>query len=204
MFTINIYLKLGLIVLFLGGGFVLWGLYGFWYSFFFLLVGLGLLASYFLLGTLNSSAQLMETGDIDAAEKRLNMTKFPNLLLSALRPNYKILQGSFASQRGDEKLAQDYFNEALAMDLKTDDEKAMVLLQLASIQAKKNNIPGAKKHMNELKKLKITMSQAKEQVEYLEMGIKQLEANRKAGMGRGGKRGGMMQPGGKRRRPKMR
>jgi len=204
MFTINIYLKLALIVLFLGGGIVLWMIYGFGFAWLFLLAGLLLLASYLFLGTLNSTAKLMEAGDIDGAEKRLKMTIAPNLLLSAMRPNYKILQGSFASQRGDEQEAQKYFNEALAMDLKTDDEKAMVLIQLASIRAKKGNITGAKKYLNDLKKLKVTMTQTKDQIEYIDMAVKQMEASKKASLGRGGKRGGMMQPGGKRRRPKMR
>jgi len=204
MFTINIYLKLALIALCFGLGILFWILYGFGYASLFLFVGLVLLASYILLGTLNSTAQLMEQGDIDGAEKRLKMTLAPNLLISAMRPNYKILQGSFASHRGNEAEAQEYFNEALSMDLRTDDEKAMVLLQLASLKAKKGNITGAKKYMSDLKKLKVTMSQTKEQIEMIDMSLKQYEAQRKAQMGYGGKRGGMMQPGGKRRRPKMR
>lgn len=204
MLTINIYLKLALIVLFLGGGIVLWSIYGFWYSFFFLLVGILLLVSYFLLGTVQSASTFIQDGDFEGADKRLNMTVFPNWLYVTNRAIYKILKGTIASQTGKSKIAEGYFNEALALNLPTDNEKGMVLIQLASIHANKNNITGAKNYFNQAKKLKITEPQIKEQLELMDKAFSQSQASRRASQGMGGKRGGMMQPGGKRRRPKMR
>ncbi len=204
MLTINIYLKLALIVLFLGGGIVLWSIYGFWYSFIFLLIGLLLLASYFLLGTVQSASTLMQDGDFQGADKRLNMTVLPKWLYVTNRAIYKILKGTIASQTGDNKTAEGYFNEALAMDLPTDNEKGMVLLQLANIQANKNNFTGAKNYFSQAKKLKITEPQIKEQLDLMDKAFSQSQASRRASQGMGGRRGGMMQPGGKRRRPKMR
>lgn len=204
MLTINIYLKLALIVLFLGGGIVLWSIYGFWYSFFFLLVGIGLLASYILLGTVQSASAFIQESDFAGADKRLNMTIAPNLLYVTNRAIFKILKGTIASQTGKNKEAEDYFNEALALKLPTDNEKGMVLIQLASIHANKGNMTGAKNYFNQAKKLKITEPQIKEQLGFIEKAFSQSQANRRAAQGMGGSRGGMMQPGGKRRRPKMR
>lgn len=204
MLTINIYLKLALIVLFLGGGIVLWSIYGFWYSFFFLLVGIGLLVSYFLLGTVQSASAFIQESDFDAADKRLNMTVAPNLLYVTNRAIFKILKGTIASQTGKTKEAEVFFNDALELKLPTDNEKGMVLIQLASIHANKGNMTGAKNYFNQAKKLKITEPQIKEQLTYIEKAFNQSQASRKASQGMGGKRGGMMQPGGKRRRPKMR
>lgn len=201
MFTINIYLKLALIVLFLGGGIVLWSIYGFWYSFFFLLIGIGLLVSYILLGTVQSASVFIQDSDFAAADKRLNMTVAPNLLYVTNRAIFKILKGTIASQTGKSKEAEEYFNEALALKLPTDNEKGMVLIQLASIHANKGNMTGAKNYFNQAKKLKITEPQIKEQLTYIEKAFNQNQASRKAAQGN---RGGMMQPGGKRRRPKMR
>ena len=69
MFTINIYLKLGLIALCLVGGIVLTIFEGFIYSWPFFLVGIILLVSYLLLGTVASAANLVQTMDFDGAEK---------------------------------------------------------------------------------------------------------------------------------------
>ena len=69
MFTINIYLKFALIALGLIGGIIMSATMGFWYGFPFILIGLGLLISYFLLGTVASAGQLLQTQDFNAAEK---------------------------------------------------------------------------------------------------------------------------------------
>ena len=71
MFSINIYLKLALIALCLVGGVLLAIFQGFWYAFPILLIGILLLASYLLLGTIQSAAKFIQTMDFEGAEKRL-------------------------------------------------------------------------------------------------------------------------------------
>ena len=117
---------------------------------------------------------------------------------------YYIIKGTIFSQTNRPKEAEALFNQALELDLPTDNERGMVLLQLASIHANKGNMAGAKNHFNQLKKLKITEPQIKEQVEFLEKALNQNMASRKAAqsMGKSGMK--MMSHGGKRRRPKMR
>ena len=77
MFSINIKLKFALIALFLVGGILLAIFQGFWYALPFILVGIGLLASYIMLGTVQSAAQLVQEMKFEEAEERLNLTWKP-------------------------------------------------------------------------------------------------------------------------------
>jgi len=203
MFKINIYLKFALIALLLGGGIILSFIYGFWYAFIFLLIGLGLLASYFLLGTIQSSAEMVQAMDIDGAEKRLNLTYFPKFLLSSIRPVFYIIKGTIAMQRNDMDGAEGHLTEALNLN-PADSEKGMVLLQLANISAQKNKWTAAQNYYRDAKKLNITEPQLKEQVKEFGKALKNRgQAKAAQGMGRRGQQ--MMQGGkSKRRRPKMR
>jgi disulfide bond formation protein DsbB len=85
MFTINIYLRFALIGLLLIGGTILAFFTGFWYAFPILLIGLGLVISYILLGTIQSAAKFMQDSDFDNVEKRLKLTLKPNWLYSTNR-----------------------------------------------------------------------------------------------------------------------
>lgn len=205
MFTINIYLKFALIALFLGGGIITTIFYGFVWSWPLLLVGILLLASYVLLGTVQSAAQLVQDMEFDAAEKRLGLILSPKLLYVTNRAFYYIMKGSIAMQKKDTKVAEEYFDTALGMKLPSDNERAMVLLQLANANATRNNWTKAKNYFREAKKLNVTQSDIKFQLEHFDKVLNnqgQMKAARR--MGKQGHK--MMQgPGSsKRRRPKMR
>jgi tetratricopeptide (TPR) repeat protein len=205
LFKINIYLKFALIAVFLIGGIGLAFAYGFWYAFIFILAGLILLASYFLLGTIQSSAEKLQMMDFDGAEKQLRLTFFPNLLYVTNRAIYYVLKGSIAAQRKENKIAEEHFNKALALKLPTDNEKAMVLLQMASIQLQKSNFAGAQNYLSQLKKLRISEPMIKEQVDQLDKAIQSRgNINVARSMGKGGMAQMMRMGGGKRRRPPMR
>ncbi len=171
MFTINIYLKFAIIAVLLIGGIALAIAYGFWYAFPLLLVGVGFLASYFLLGTVQSAAQMVETQDIDAAENRLALTLWPNLLYKANRAYYYMLKGSFAAQRKQSDVAENFFIKARDTGLPTGNEEAMVLLQLANLQATKGKWNQAKLYFKEAKKIKVTEPTIKAQLNQFEKGI---------------------------------
>src|SRR5690349_14051683 len=101
MFTINVYLRFALIILGIFGGVFLSSAYGFWYGFPFVLVGVILLAGYLLLGTIQSAAQLMQTMQFDAVEKRLSLTFFPGLLYKANRAYMYMIKGTIAMYKKD-------------------------------------------------------------------------------------------------------
>ena len=207
MFTINIYLKFALIVIGFAAGAVLTGTMGFWYAFPFWLMGIIMLASYIFLGTVQSAAQLVQDGAFEAAEKRLSLTKFPNLLYITNRAFYYIMKGTLSSQAGDQKTAEEYFNTALGLNLPSDNEKAMVLMQLANIKASKNNWTAATNYFKQAKKLNVTQSDIRNQLDYFEKALHNNRGQFKAARSMGKQGMKMMRNaggGGKRRRPKMR
>ncbi len=203
MFSINIYLKFAIIAICFIGGIILTVTSGFGYSWIFFLTGIIFLASYFLLGTIQSASEMLQKMDFDGAEKRLGLTFFPKMLYVTNRAFYFILKGSLAAQRKDNTAAEGFFNQALALKLPSDNEKAMILLQMAGIQAQKNNWNGARNYFYQTKGLKITEPQLKEQFKQFETAINN-RGQMKLAQSMGMKTGQMMAPGGKRRRPKMR
>jgi len=202
MFTINIYIKFALIAIGFLGGIIFTMIWGFGYSWIFFLIGIIFLVSYLMLGTIQSSTELLQKMDFEGAEKRLNLTFFPRLLYVTNRAFYYILKGSLSAQRKENAVAEGYFNKALSLKLPSDNEKAMVLLQMAGIQAQRNNWTGAKNYFYQAKKLKVTESQLKEQMRQFETAIDnrgQMKVAQSMGM-----RTNQMTGGGKRKRLRVR
>ena len=204
MFKINIYVKFALIAVFLLGGIALSFVYGFGYTWILILIGLIFLASYLLLGTIQSAAEKIQLMDFAGAEKMLGLTFFPNLLYVTNRSIFYILKGSIEAQRKDTKAAEEYFQKALSLKLPSDNEKAMVLLQMCNIQMMKNNWPGAQNYFMQVKKLHISEKLIKEQIDQVEKAINSRgNINVARSMGKQGMQM-MRMGGGKRRRPPMR
>lgn len=201
MFTINIYLKLALIVLFLGGGVVLAFTSGFWYSFPILLIGIILLASYVLLGTVQSAALFMQSSDFDACEKRLALTLNPKFLYVTNRAYYFLIKGSIAMQRNQIDVAESWLQQAQQLKLPTDNEKAMILIQMINIHMNKNRLTQANNAYRELKKLNVSGDVFKDQIKMIDDVMKQQGRMKMAGQM---DKRMMFRPGGKRKMPKMR
>lgn len=202
MIKINIYLKFAVIILGVLGGTGMSIAWGFWYGFPFILVGLVFLASYFLLGTVQSAAELMQTGDLDSCEQRLSLTYFPGLLFSANRAYYFMLKGTIAQQRGNKQEAEKYLKGAQEIKMPSDNERAMLELQMLSIAAQRNNMTQVKNHLRNLKKFNVTDETLADQIRQVERDMKMYSQSR--GQAMGASKQQMRQPGGKRRRPKMR
>ena len=200
MFTINIYLRFALIALFLGGGIALAFLYGFWYSFPLLLIGLILFIGYVLFGTVQSAAEFMQSADFEKSEQRLNLTLNPKWLYSTNRAYYYMIKGSIAMARKDIDESEKWLRKAKEIDVPTDNERAMLELQMANIMASRNKWKQAKLHFRNAKKLDVTEPTIKEQLNQFEKALTNRGQMKAAGrMGQG-----LQQRSGKRRRPKMR
>jgi tetratricopeptide (TPR) repeat protein len=205
MFQINIYLRFALMAITFVGGLALMfikGL-GFWYGFPLVLVGLILLTGYLLLGTINSTAMLVQENKLEEADKRLKLTVFPGLLYVANRAYYYMLKGTIALSKKEMDEGEMWLRKAQEVKLPTDNEKAMLELQLANIAASKGRWNQAQLHFRKLKELKITETAIKDQVKQFEKALEN-RGQMKAAMRMGAPGAAMMQPGGKRRRPKMR
>lgn len=205
MLQINIYLRFGLMAFSLLGGLALTfikGL-GFWYALPLFLVGIVLLIGYFLLGTINSAAMLVQTGKWEEAEKRLSLTFWPKLLYVANRAYFFMLKGTIAMNQKDMDAGEMWLRKAQEVKLPSDNEKAMLELQLANIAASKGKWNQAVLHFKKIKDLKVTEPALRDQVKQFEKALEN-RGQVKAAQRMGQQGGGMMQPGGKRRRPKMR
>ncbi len=201
MFTINIYLRFALMAVLIIGGVALAFAFGFWYAFPLLLAGIILLVGYILLGTVQSAAQMMQTGDFIGAEKRLGLSLKPNWLYKPNRAYYYMLKGTISSglKRGNE-VTEMWLKKADEIGFQSDNEKAMVTMQLIGIAVQKGNWNFAKTQLKTLKKLDITEPQIREQLQQIELAVKNRGAVRNARI----QNKGQIQRGSKRRRPKMR
>jgi tetratricopeptide (TPR) repeat protein len=199
MFTINIYLKFALIAVGLIGGVALWATMGVWYGIWFVILGLALLATYIFLGTVQSAAVLMQDTDFDGADKRLNLTLNPKWLYATNRAYFYMIKGSVALAQKNVEEGERWLKKAEEVNVPTDNEKAMLQLQLANIAASKGKWKQAERHFRVAKQCKITEPNVKEQFKQFEKAFSNRGQMKQAGRG-----GGAMRPGGKRRRPKMR
>lgn len=151
MFKINIYLRFALIALFLIGGILLAIFNSFWYALPFLLIAIVLIIGYFLLGTVQSAAELMQTGQLDEANKRLDLTIKPDWLFVYNRAYYYLLKGTIAMQQGSNEGAEKNFLKAEAIGLPSDNEKAMVNIYMAGMHAQKEKWVSAQTFYKKLK-----------------------------------------------------
>ena len=203
MFIIPPYIRFVLIAAGLLLGIGLWVAFGFWYGFPFLLAGIILFLGYVFLGTVGPAAQAVQAQDFDRGEKLLNLTLKPNWLYSANRAFYYMMRGTIALSRKDLNEAEGYLKQADQIDVPTANEKAMLKLQLAQIEANRKNFPAAKKYLKAAKETNVKLPQIKEQIDMMEGALKQ-SGQVKAAQRMGKQGHQMMSRGGKRRRPKGR
>lgn len=173
MFTVNIYLKFAIIAVSLIAAVVLTATVNFWYALPFYLIFLFFGLSYVMLGTVQSAAKFMEQMDFVATEKRLNLTWNPKFLYVTNRAFYYIIKGTMAMNLKNMDEAEEWFQTARNLKLPSDTERAMVLLQLANINASRGKWNKAKSYFRQVKKLKVTESAVREQVRQFEKAFSQ-------------------------------
>lgn len=202
MFVIPPYIRIALIVLSIVGGIALWVSFGFWYGFFFVLIGVILLLGLIFLGTVGPAAQALQDSDFDKAEKMLNLTPNPKWLYSTNKAYYYMLKGSVAIARKDVSEGERYLKMAEEVEVPSDNERAMLQIQLAQIALSKGRVKEARIHFKKAKGLKISEGPLKDQFRQLELAMNQ-SGQMKAAMRQGRAGHGMAGGKGKRRRPKM-
>jgi hypothetical protein len=199
MFTIPIKLRFALMAATLLLGVGLWMAYGFWYGFPFLLTGIVLTVGYILLGTVQSAAMLLNSQQMDEAEKQLSYTYFPKWLFYMNRGYFYMLHGTIAMFKKDNAKAEGYIKQALATGLPSANEKAAAHLQLANIAAMRQAWTVTQSHLDEAKGLGATEPAIRDQIKEFEKAMKQRgQAMSPANMM------GAYRPGGKRKQPRMR
>lgn len=133
MLTINIYLKFALIAVGLIGGIALWATMGVWYGIWFVILGLVMLATYIFLGTVQSAAEMLQQSDFEGANERLNLTLKPEWLYATNRAYFYMIKGSTALAQKNVEEGEKWLKKAEEVEVPTDNERAMLQLQLANI-----------------------------------------------------------------------
>ena len=202
MFTINIYLRFALMALGLFGGIALCITQGFWYGFIFILAAIVLAIGYFMLGTLNSATVMMQMGDSEGASKRLDLTFFPNFLYQPVRGGFYLIKATMKLQEQKWDEGEVLLQKSIEIGLPSDNETAMVHLQLANIYAQKKQWAKAEQSLKKAKTYRITEPTLKKQLEDFDKALAQrgqMQAATRMGMATGFK-----QAGSKRRTPRAR
>jgi tetratricopeptide (TPR) repeat protein len=198
MFTINIYLRFALMAFGIIGGLLMSITLGFWYGFLFILTGIILAAGYFLLGTVQSAATLVQMQDLEGARRRLAMTIKPGWLYEPNQAIYYMLQGMIKMQEQNFEEGEKLLLKAASFKALGDNELAGIYMQLSGIHANKLRWNQAQAYYNKAKSYKVTEPMIKEQLQMIEKALNQ-KGQIKASMG-----AGFRQFGGKRRMPKSR
>lgn len=145
---------------------------GFGWSFIPLIILIAFLVSYILFGTISSTSKLLQAGDAAAAEKNLKLTFKPNWLLKFYRSYYYQLQGFIAIQQKKMEEGEALLIQAREMGLPTDNDKATVALQLASLSFNKRNFQKATTYIREIKSLNVNEPVILDQVKQMEQAIR--------------------------------
>lgn len=145
---------------------------GLGWSFIFWLIFLVFLVGYFLLGTISAASKKLNEGDIDSAERILGYTRFPKLLLKMNQAYFQLLKGMIALQKGDKTEGEELLNDAMAKGLPTDNDKAMVLLNLAYLNYEKRKFNIAKGQVRQIKELDTSDPTVQVKVAELEQALK--------------------------------
>lgn len=141
---IGIPLLLGAIALaFLGDN---WG----WFT---LCLTLGLIAvvSHFLFGPLRLIQEAVEAGDMEAANKYLNMVQFPRLLIKPVRQGYFMIKSNLAMQNKDFNTAEGYLKESIKSksSIAGQEFEGASYLQLGMLAMQKGDRKEAKRNLRQ-------------------------------------------------------
>ncbi len=102
------------------------------------LVAILMVVAYFLIGPMTLIQGYMEAGDMEGAQKLINMVKFPNLLYKPIRSSYYMLQANFSTLGDDLDKAESQLRKGLETGTEKEFE-GTAYLQLGAIAMKKGN-----------------------------------------------------------------
>jgi tetratricopeptide (TPR) repeat protein len=206
MFTIHPYLKFALIIALIGGGAAMMATLPWGYGLPLVIIGLLLLVSYLLLGTVQHAAKVIQASqNYLEAEKWLNLTLKPEWLYVTTRAYYYMMKGTIAQGLGRTDEAETWLQKAQTLKLPTDNEKAAVQLQLAGIAIQRQKVNLAKNYLKNIKEMNVTEPMLKDQVKQFDKALAQQGQMKMAHQMGMVQKGGMpLNPRSKRRRPPMR
>jgi hypothetical protein len=168
MLTVNARLAvLAIAIIFLG-----WTLYQHVYELSAIL-GLGtlyLIYGYFKEGTVVLAAKAYHNQDLAKTERLLKEIKSPERLAKGRRGHYEFMFGNIELKKGNLVEAERHFQIASRFPFKNENEKALVLTQLANLNLHKKEFAKAQAYTDIAKELKIS-ARVKSIIEKIELEI---------------------------------
>lgn len=122
-----------------------------WFAF--LAVGL-LILTHFIYGTVWASFRQLQKGNFEKAENLINQIKRPDWLAKSAKSYYFLVQGIILMNKKDLDKGKDLLRKALEHGLRTQNDQALVLLNMAHISFLQQNPQEAMVYLKEGKQLK--------------------------------------------------
>src|SRR5579859_329588 len=113
---------------------------------------------YFKNGTVYLAWQKIKKQDFAKAEKILLQTKYPHFLKKEQRGFYHFTKGLVEASKNNSENARRNFMEALKFGVRTENNVAIINLNLAEIEAERGNINEAKLHLQKMRSMKYNPS----------------------------------------------
>lgn len=138
------------------------------------ILGFGILYlvyGYFKEGTVVLAAKAYHNQDFVKTEQLLRQIKSPERLAKGRRGYYEFMSGNIELRKGNTLEAERHFQIASRFPLKNENEKALVLTQLANLNLQKKEFAKAQVYVDIAKELKIS-ARVKGIIEKIESEIK--------------------------------
>lgn len=112
---------------------------------------------YFKDGTVVLAAKAYHNKDFDKAERLLKEIKNPDYLRRSRRGYYEVMLGNIELKKENLTEAERHFQIASRFPLRNENEKALVLTQLANLNLRKNEFEKAKAYLEVTNGLKVSL-----------------------------------------------
>ena len=113
---------------------------GFWPSFILYLIGVVLLAGHFFIGPMRLIQEHIEAGDVEGAEKVLDLIWFPNLLYKPIRSAYYTVKGQLSMMKQDYDGAEKHMKMSLDLGGNMKEAEGANKLQLGMLAMQKGDL----------------------------------------------------------------
>ena len=150
---ILVFYRLPIAALLIISGFLLGHYVTWWVAWIPMLVAIFMVIAYFLIGPMTLIQGYMEAGDMEGAQKLINMVKFPNLLYKPIRSSYYMLQANFSTIGDDLDKAESQLRKGLETGMAEKEFEGTAYLQLGAIAQKKGNTKEAYEHLRKAVKI---------------------------------------------------
>jgi outer membrane PBP1 activator LpoA protein len=115
-----------------------------------------LVRSYYRHGTVMMAAKAFHQKDYNAAERLLKEINDPDRLSSKRRGFYEFIFGNIELNRNNYEAAEYHFQVASKFPLRNENDKAIVLVQLANLNLRKRDFEKVQAYVEKAKSLKIS------------------------------------------------